>query len=299
MSSFAKAIAETRALPCWNSPQPGIEQLGGGITNINLKVTDGERAYVVRFGQDIPEHGVMRFNELAISQAAASIGIAPAIRYSQPGVLVLDFVEAPALEATDLHDAKTLEQVTKLIRRTHRELTPVLRGPVLSFWVFHVLRNYAGFLRQSGSPHCGALDALMTQAGMLEKAVGPVQLVLGHNDLLPANILRANKQVWLIDWEYGGFNSPLFDLGGLATNCDLPPEAEQLMLQSYFGTAPDAALMQSYGAMKCASLLRETMWSMVSEITSEIDFDYATYSADNLVRYQQALSDYQSQRGTS
>jgi hypothetical protein len=29
--------------------------------------------------------------------------------------------------------------------------------------------------------------------------------------------------------------------------------------------------------MKCASLLREAMWSMVSEIHSKLDFDYAAY----------------------
>ena len=34
--------------------------------------------------------------------------------------------------------------------------------------------------------------------------------------------------------------------------------------------------------MKCASLLRETMWSMVSEIHSTLDFDYVAYTAENL-----------------
>jgi hypothetical protein len=42
--------------------------------------------------------------------------------------------------------------------------------------------------------------------------------------------------------------------------------------------------------MKCASLLRETMWSMVSEITSEIEFDYGQYTAENLAKYQRALA---------
>jgi hypothetical protein len=32
--------------------------------------------------------------------------------------------------------------------------------------------------------------------------------------------------------------------------------------------------------MKCASLLRETMWSMVQEIHSDLDFDYPGYTAD-------------------
>ena len=44
--------------------------------------------------------------------------------------------------------------------------------------------------------------------------------------------------------------------------------------------------------MKCASLLRETMWSMVSEISSDIDFDYAAYTADNLARFRTAYANY-------
>ena len=54
------------------------------------------------------------------------------------------------------------------------------------------------------------------QLEVLEIATGPVELVVGHNDLLAANILDDGDQLWLIDWEYGGFNTPLFDLAGLA-----------------------------------------------------------------------------------
>ena len=44
--------------------------------------------------------------------------------------------------------------------------------------------------------------------------------------------------------------------------------------------------------MKCVSLLRETLWSMTSEIHSEIDFDYAAYTAENLTRFKAALDDF-------
>jgi thiamine kinase-like enzyme len=206
--------------------------------------------------------------------------------------LVLDFVDAAPLAEADLHDEATLRAATALVARVHREVTPRLRGPVLTFWVFHVLRDYAAFLADRGSRHRDLIPSLMDEAAMLERAVGRVELVLGHNDLLPANILRGDGRLWLIDWEYGGFNSPLFDLGGLATNAGLPPEAERAMLTAYFGAEPDAALMASYGAMKCASLLRETMWSMVSELTSELDFDYAAYTAENMARLDAALADF-------
>jgi hypothetical protein len=43
--------------------------------------------------------------------------------------------------------------------------------------------------------------------------------------------------------------------------------------------------------MKCASLLRETLWSMISEIHSTLDFDYAAYTAENLARFERAYAD--------
>ena len=48
--------------------------------------------------------------------------------------------------------------------------------------------------------------------------------------------------------------------------------------------------------MKCASLLREAMWSMVSEIVSELDFDYAAYTEDYLGRFARADAERRAQR---
>jgi len=282
-------IQRALALSCWHAPHDA-QILIGGITNHNVRLTDRAQDYVVRLGDDIPEHLVMRWNERAISQAAYAVGLSPEIVHSEPGVLVLRFVEADALTGEDLHDQATLMATVDLVRTLHHQGTQALRGPVLSFWIFHILRTYAGFLGDRGSPHAPLLSDLLDQADTLERRVGPVDLVLGHNDLLPANILRGTDRLWLVDWEYGGLNSPLFDLGGLAGNAGLPRDAEEIMLRHYFGNAPDPALWQSYDAMKCASLLRETMWSMVSELTSEIEFDYAAYTQENLTNYRAAYS---------
>ena len=70
------------------------------------------------------------------------------------------------------------------------------------------------------------------------------------------------EKIWLIDFDYAGFNSPLFDLANLASNSELDDAQEQELLQRYFDAAPGAALQRSFQAMKCASLLRETLWSM-------------------------------------
>ena len=132
----------------------------------------------------------------------------------------------------------------------------------------------------------------MATGNQLEGEAGPFDMVFGHNDLLCGNILDDGKRLWLIDFDYAGFNSPLFDLGGLASNNGLSAEQEDWMLESYFQAAVTDDLRHRYRAMKCASLLRETMWSMVSELTSDIEFDYAAYTAENLARFRATLADF-------
>ena len=126
----------------------------------------------------------------------------------------------------------------------------------------------------------------------LETAVGPVEIVFGHNDLLAANFIDDGERIWLIDFDYAGFNSPLFDLANLASNSELDDTQEQELLQRYFEAAPGAALQRSFQAMKCASLLRETLWSMVSELHSRVDMDFADYTRKNLQRFEKAYADF-------
>jgi thiamine kinase-like enzyme len=130
-------------------------------------------------------------------------------------------------------------------------------------------------------------------AARLESAVGPIELVYGHNDLLAANFIDDGSRLWLIDWDYAGFNSPLFDLANLASNNGLTEAQERQLLADYFGVPTERSRWISYLAMKTASLLRESMWSMVSEVHSTIDFDFIAYTEENLKRYETALERFE------
>lgn len=291
-TQIIKPEDRVRNLSIWQGAVE-IAPLGGGLTNRNFLVRDAKRRAVVRIGDDIPVHQIMRFNELSASRAAFAAGVSPEVLHSEAGVLVIDFVEGRTLSAEDLRHRPMLEEALSLVRRAHFEIPKFLRGPALAFWVFHVLRDYAATLKEGRSPHAQALPALLAEADELEKAIGPITLIFGHNDLLPANFLHDGARLWLIDWDYAGFNSSLFDLGGLAANNGLSPADEGWLLQAYYQRHPDAALWRRYRAMKAASALRETMWSMVSELHSELDFDFATYTAENLANYRAALAAYQ------
>lgn len=281
-----------RGLGCFVAPSR-VELLGGGKTNHNIFVEDQGRGYVVRFGADIPAHGILRWNELAVTRAAQRAGLGPAVRHVAPGLLVLDFVNAHPLTTADRADPKMVPELAELVRRVHRDVTREVEGPVLCFSVPHILNDYARQLRDRGSIHAAGLPALLARADVLQGAIGPSDMVICHNDLLPGNILIGEGGPWLIDWEYAGFGNPLFDLGGIASNNGFTRDEEHVLLEHYFDRPLDDALWVRYSAMKCASLLRETLWSMVSEIASAIDFDYAAYTAENLAAFHAAYQDFQ------
>ena len=273
-----------KSLQIWHGPVD-ISPLDGGITNRNFLVQDGSRKVVVRIGADIAVHQIMRFNELSASKAAHAAGVSPAVIHHQDGLLVIDFIEGRTLSAIDFADDAVLDQAIALLRRAHHDIPTHLRGPALMFWVFHVIRDYAATLRAANSPHMPKLADLLDKSAILEAAIGPIDVVFGHNDLLPANFLDDGKRLWLIDWDYAGFNSPLFDLGGLSANNALTHAQETRMLGRYFDRPTTPAQWRSYLAMKAASALRETLWSMVSEVHSTLAFDYAAYSAANLATF--------------
>ena len=284
----AELLDRIKSLSCWSGVVEPIP-IEGGITNLNFKVLDGNESFFVRTGIDIPIHGVMRFNELAAAKAAERVGLSPEIIYSEPGLLVCRFIDGRTYSEQDVRVEKNLVRILDLLKRCHLEMPMYLRGPALIFWVFHVVRNYLAELQEHNSNYLNLLPELADKAKTLEAAIGPTQIVFGHNDLLSANFIDDGDRLWLIDWDYAGYNSPLFDLANLASNNGFSPEQEYWLLEAYFEAPVSAEILRGFKAMKSASLMREALWSMVSEIHSTLDFDYAEYTAENLQRFNRAF----------
>jgi thiamine kinase-like enzyme len=282
-------------LDFWSSPvEP--EPLGGGITNTNFIVSDRGERFVVRIGDDIPIHGVMRFNEIAAARAAHAAGISPEIVYQADGVFVMRFIQGTTLAEPEVREQHNLKRIIKLIQTCHTEIPKHFQGPALVFWPFHVCRNYILTARTGNSRMMDDLPRFIDINAELENTVGEIKLVFGHNDLLAANFIDDGKRLWLLDWDYAGYNSALFDLANLSSNNELSPEQEDWMLETYFQQPVTDALRRRLAAMKCASLLRETLWSIASEIHSTLDFDYVDYTTKNLTRFDNAYKAFQQMR---
>ena len=276
-------------LPCWNGAIT-IALLSGGLSNANYLVIDAGGKHVVRFGMDYPCHHVFREREVMVARAAYEAGFAPAVEYAEPGVMVTAYIEGKTFSAADVR--ANAVRIGRVIHDFHSILPQMITGPGFMFWVFHVIRDYAHTLRNVG------VGDFLAQSRAFEAAQIPLPIIFGHNDLLPANFIDDGHKLWLIDFEYAGFGTAMFDLAGASSNSQMNPEEQAQLLSTYFGREPDAATMQSFAAMECASLLRETLWAKVSSLfLAAPGVDYDAYAIDNVMRYIAALERYQTQYG--
>ncbi len=284
-----------RALPIWNGAT-SIEPLKGGLSNESFLVADANGKHVVRLGRDFPFHHVFREREIMTARAASAAGFAPDVHYAVPGVMVTAFLGARTYGADDVRTNRI--RIAGLVRAFHTEMPRHVSGAGFMFWVFHVIRDYARTLEAGGSRMTHELPGYLALADELEQVQTPLPIVFGHNDLLPANLLDDGKKLWLIDFEYAGFNTAMFDLAGAASNSGMTAEESDELLTAYFGREPDEKILRSHAAMQCASLLREAMWSMVSELhLSAPGADYVAYTAENLARLEAALDSYRKTYG--
>ena len=284
-----------RSLPCWSGPVEW-QPLEGGLSNESFSVKSGGEMFVVRFGRDFPFHHVFRDREIMVCRAAQDAGFTPELVYAEPGVMVSRFIDGVTYDADGVK--ANLNRVAELIAAFHRQMPAHVSGPAFMFWVFHVIRDYARTLENGGSRMSERLPDYLDLAAELEAAQIPMPIVFGHHDLLPANFIDDGSKLWIIDFEYAGFSTPMFDLAGATSNSECNAEQSAAFLTAYLGHHPDEAMLKSHAAMQCASLLREAMWSMVSELHLDVPgVDYVAYTNENLAMLEAALNAYRSEYG--
>ena len=106
-----------------------------------------------------------------------------------------------------------------------------------------------------------------------------------HNDLLAANIMASDDQMWFIDYEYSGNGDPCFELGNLCSESHLDTDRLTELVAAYYGVATPGkvararllGLMSDYGW---------TLWASIQSATSDLDFDFWAWGME---KYERAL----------
>lgn len=261
--------------------------LEGGITNRNYRVRLGDSDYMIRLpGKDTSLLGIDRAAERIANEAAAGLGIAPAVAAAGDGFLVTRFIDCRAVSAAEL--ASDPGEAGRALRAFHD------RGPDLPtrFWIPDQVEDYSEIVFGRGGSVPDAYKNARDTARRIEAARPLSAPRPCHNDLLTANLIRdRDGRLLLVDWEYAGMGDPFFDLGNLSVNNEFDDDADDRLLSSYFGREPEPRERAALVLTRAMSDVREASWGVVQESISELDFDFAGYAEEHFERLRATTSD--------
>jgi thiamine kinase-like enzyme len=266
--------------------------LGGGITNHNFRACFGGVEVVLRIaGHQTELLGIDRASEHVATQAAAKLGIAPAVLAFIPehSCLVTAFVPGVPLEERAVREPGALVEVARALRAFH-EHAPSLPA---CFDVPRIARDYLALARERGAELSGAARDAAALAERISAALSGVEhaVVPCHDDLLAANLLGDGTRIWIVDWEYAGMGDRYFDLGNLSINNGFGEADDRALLAAYWDEPCSDRRFAALRLMRSMSDVREALWGTVQVAISELDFDFAGYADRHLRRLATTTAD--------
>lgn len=266
----------------------------GGLTNLVYRVdADGQKPVVVRVPGAGTEDYIDRNAELTNARAAASAGVSPAILYSEPenGLLVMNCVE-------------------NIVTMTPENFAGIAGSPAragVALWQLHqsgeefagrfelfaMIDEYLDVLGKKGNLQLpdGYHDVVASAQPIKEAlAAAPITLAPCHCDPLCENFLDDGEKMWIVDFEYGGMNDPLWDLGDLSVEGHFTADMDQEMLQAYFGRSPTPAEMGRVVIYKAMCDLLWTLWGLIQFADGNTAEDFWEYSVTRFGRCKALMS---------
>ena len=267
-----------------------IEELSGGLTNLNLKVTTPSGVYVARLSRsDTSLLGIDREAEHANSRAAELAGAgAPVIDFRPDlDVMVIGFIDGHTFDNDDLRRPGVLPRVAEACRALHA-------GPrfVDDFDMFTRQQRYLASIVDGGFAHPDDYTEFDRPFQQIRAALavnaGPT--VPCNNDLLAGNFVDDGEKIWLIDYEYSGNNDPFFELGNTWTECGLDDDHLEELVTAYVGHHSPATIARTR-LQATVSRYGWSLWGYIQAATSDQDYDFHAWGQE---RYEAAVEDFRS-----
>jgi thiamine kinase-like enzyme len=275
------------AAQLWPEAVVALEELPGGITNVNYKASGPAGTYVIRlFGQDGELLGIDRANEEAATSMAADLGIGAELVTSVPdeGYLVTRFLPGRQVAPEEMHSPAMQARVAETLRTLHRG--PAIPGRIDPFEAVDFYLNNA--VAKGADPGDGYSWARPV-AEQIKHAVGFAMTVPCHGDLLTANFIDLDDRLYLVDWEYAGMSDPRFELANFSVNHGFSSEEDQELVRLYYGEH-DAQAVAAIRLLRFMSAFREAMWSVLQQAISALDFDFREYAAEQFAKMRAAAA---------
>jgi thiamine kinase-like enzyme len=290
--SFLPTDAELNALldevPVLAGQPRQLEELSGGLTNRNVKVTTPDEVYVARCTDTSCNFlGIDREAEFYNTKAAEQAGVgAPVIDYRPDlGILLLGYLNGKTLCNDDFQRPGLIAKVAAGCRALHSG--PRFRG---RFDMFERQPAYLKTAQDNGFaiPH-DYLD-YADIFGQIEKALTTTDqtTVPCNNDLLAENFIEDGERVWIIDYEYSGNNDPCFELGNIWSECGLSTEQLDELVASYYGRPLRHKIARAH-LQGIVAKYGWTLWGCIQSASSPLEFDFWAWAIE---RYEAAIAEF-------
>ncbi len=241
-----------------------VSPLPGGANNLNFTIEGGTVKAALRIANPHPENlGIDRGSAQRAQMAAAQLGIAPRVLASSlpSGDLLCEFVEGEPLGPTAFDDRHVLKKVATVLRTLHQA-----SADVRPWSPFDDIRIHVRRADEKRGAFPDRWSQMIDVCGQLEKVLAHLGLpqALTHNDLVPQNFILGSGRLCLVDWDWAGYGSPLFELGSLACTAQLRPEQINDLLSDYNGAGATREEQRLVTAMSFVASVREVAWAVSS-----------------------------------
>ncbi|WP_029113915.1 choline kinase family protein [Mycobacterium sp. URHB0044] len=275
-------------LPALAGQPRQLEDLPGGLTNRNVKITTSTRVYVARCcGTSSNLLGIDRDNEHYNSKAAEVAGVgAPVIDYRPDlGILLIGYLNGTTLSNEDFARPGVIAKVAAACRALHRG--PRFRN---DFDMFELQPAYLKVVRDNGFrlpddylDFADQFDAIHRVLSATDRTTVPC-----NNDLLAANFVEDGDRVWLIDYEYSGNNDPCFELGNTSCECQLDADQREELVTAYYGRRLRHKIARAR-LQGIAGMYGWALWGCIQSGSSPLDFDFWGWGME---RYEGAVAEF-------
>lgn len=263
----------------------------GGLTNTNYKVRTTQSTYILRIPGKCTEEMISRKNEKYNSKLGYLLNMNVDTLYfsDQSGIKITKYIDnAETLNGESAQLEENIKQITAILKNLHNSNAEL----VSQFKIETELEKYENLVKAAnGSFYDGYQEArdLFNYFIQVLNEIG-ICLKPCHNDLVAENIIKNKQRMYLIDWEYAGYNDPMWDIAAHLVECDFTSIKEELFLAYYFDY--QTVSVNNKKKILIFKILQDILWSvwtMAKECNGE---DFGTYGIDRMNRAKKLAKEY-------
>ncbi|EKE84487.1 phosphotransferase [Idiomarina xiamenensis] len=208
-----------------------VEPALSGVSNQVYVISNGQQRYVLkRFCHDHP-YGLDRQQEVQLQQQLAQQGLAAEVIHydAERGLLLQQFVPAPALAQTKMTEVERVRIVAENLAHIHR-----IQVNLASWSLRQRVDSYLQSLAQFDAATAANFRRRLRDYRELLDSWG-AHPVFCHNDLAYQHILLTQPNNCVLDWEYAGYGERLFDIASTIVVNRLSAASSLSLVHAYEG----------------------------------------------------------------